>query len=297
MAAMSPDDLSLFLKLHQSFLVYVAQQTGMSPGLKTRDDFLRLGRDAKVKVGAASFRRRELLDGFVISNPFGFSSEEIEIIRSWAHHVKATFLIAKVTREGAVFLEEKGGRAAKAYLVLPLVSPFEDVLPFRPPVRADALLLPFKGRIVYDGWLLTYPIYFGGGMSRSIRAACDDAIVNHGLVKSLPFAPEDRKEYTDEERLLYYLKTKERREEHDEEVEEILRKNTALLPIYHGRLGKVNSKHQSDMLREVGVEHGWFAIAGDVIVASGKTRDEVLRAVDAVLPEKKRKAAYIFELG
>jgi pectin methylesterase-like acyl-CoA thioesterase len=33
------------------------------------------------------------------------------------------------------------------------------------------------------------------------------------------------------------------------------------------------------------------------IVASGKTRDEVQRAVDAVLPENKRKAVYIFELG
>jgi hypothetical protein len=232
--------------------------------LRTQDDFLALGRDEKAKLGEASFRRRELLDGFVVSNPFGFSSDEIEIIRSWEHHVKATFLIVRVTREGAVFLEEKGGREAKAYLVLPLISPFEEVLPFRPPTRADALLLPFKGRIVHAGWIRTYQIYFGGGMSRSIRAACDDAIVKYGLIKSLPFTPEDGKEYTDEERLLYYLKTKERGEEHYEEVERILRKNPALLPVYHGQLGRANSRRQSDLLREVGVEHGWFAIAGDV---------------------------------
>lgn len=293
---LSPKDLSLFLRLHQSFLVYVAQQTGIAPGLRARGDFLALEKDEKAKLWDASFQRRELLDGFVRSNPFGFSGVEVEIVRAWEYHVKAIFLIVKVTREGAIFLEEKGGRDAKAYLVLPLVSPFEEVLPFPPPVRAEAVLLPFRGRIVYDGWIRTDQILFGGGMSRDIRAACDDAILKYGLVSSLPFTPEDKKGYTDEEKLLYCLKTKERREEHYEEIERILRKNPLLLPIYHEQMGRVNSRRQSELLRDVGAEHGWFAIAGDVIVASGKTREEVQRAVGAVLPEDKRRAAYIFEL-
>jgi len=76
----------------------------------------------------------------------------------------------------------------------------------------------------------------------------------------------------------------------------MLRRNRALIPVYHREMGRVNSRRQSDLLRDVGVERGWFAIAGDVIVASGRTRDDVERAVDAILPEDKRRAAYIFEL-
>ena len=45
----------------------------------------------------------------------------------------------------------------------------------------------------------------------------------------------------------------------------------------------------------MGIEHGWFAIAGDVIIANGRTRDEVQGAVDAKMAEKKRRAIYIFE--
>lgn len=295
MGTQGPDDLSLFLKLHQLFLVHVAQQTGIAPGLRTQDDFLALGRKEKAKLWDASFKRGELLDGFVRSNPFGFTSEEIEVVRSWEHRIKGTFLIVKVTKEGAIFLEEKG-KDARAYLVLPLVSSFEEVLPFRPPVRAEAVLLPFKGRIVYDGWLRSDQIYFGGGISRSIRAACDDAIIRYGLIKSLPSIPEEKREHTDEEKLLYYLKTRERREEHYEEIERVLRRNPALVPVYHREMGRANSRRQSDLLREAGVERGWFAITGDVIIASGRTRDEVQRAVDAILPEDKRKAAHVFEL-
>jgi hypothetical protein len=293
--ALAPDDLSLFLKLHQSFLVYVAQQTGIAPSLRTRDDYLALSKDTKFKIADVSLSKENLLREFVESNPFNFTIGEIEIVRSWKHHVKGNFFIVKLTREGAIFLEEKE-KGAKAYLVLPLVSPFEEVLPLRPPLRAEAVLLPFKGRIVYDGWLRTDQIYFGGGMSRSIRAACDDAIISYGLVRSYPFSPKGKKEYTDEEKLVYYLKTRERREEHCEQIDEILHRNPGLFPIYHREMGRVNSGHLTELLRNVGVVKGWFAAAGDVIVASGTAKDEVQKGVEAILPKEKRGAVHVFEL-
>src|SRR5450759_3108612 len=129
-------------------------------------------------------------------------------------------------------------------------------------------------------------------MSRSIRAACDDAIVKYGLVKSLPYTPAESVGYTDEQKLLFSMKTKERREEHYEEIERILGENPGLLPVYHREMGRANSRRQLDLLREVGVESGWFAIASDVVVASGRTKDEVQKAVDAILPQDKRDAAY-----
>jgi len=61
-------------------------------------------------------------------------------------------------------------------------------------------------------------------------------------------------------------------------------------------MGRANSRHQVELLRDVGIEKGWFAISGEVIIASGRTRDEVERAVNAILPESKKGAAYVFEL-
>ena len=160
----------------------------------------------------------------------------------------------------------------------------------------DAALLPFKGRVVHDGLLGTYPIYFGGGMSRSIRAACDNAIVRHGLVRSLPYMAAEGTGFIDKEKLLFYMKTAEKREEHYEEIAQIIRKNRGLLPVYHREMGRANARRHHDMLRDVGVQRGWFAIADDVIVASGVTKDDVEKAVNAILPQEKRRAVYMFEL-
>jgi hypothetical protein len=291
-----PEELSLFMKLHSHLMAYTAQQTGVDTEVRTADDFIELSAEGKMKIRDRFLNDMSLLDRYVQSNPFGFSPEEMEIVSSWKHCVSATFFLIRITRDGAVFLEEKG-RDAKAYLVNALAIPFEEILPFRPPVRLDAVLLPFRGKVVYDGLTRIYQIYMGGGMSRSLRYECDNAILKHGLVKSLPFTPEEKKEHTDEEKLLYYLKTKERREEHYGEIEDLLSGNPLLLPLYHREIGRANSRRQGDLLREVGIERGWFAIAGAVIIASGRTREEVQKAVDAVLPEDKRRAAFIFELG
>lgn len=77
---------------------------------------------------------------------------------------------------------------------------------------------------------------------------------------------------------------------------QILRKNPGLLPVYHREMGRANARRRHDMLREVGVQRGWFAIADNVIVASGVTKDDVEKAVGAILPQEKRRAVHPFEL-
>ncbi len=65
-----------------------------------------------------------------------------------------------------MFLEEGVEGEPKAYLVHYLASPFEELLPIPPPVLVEAVLVPFKGRIVYDGFIVPYTVYFVGRMRR-----------------------------------------------------------------------------------------------------------------------------------
>ncbi len=101
---------------------------------------------------------------------------------------------------------------------------------------------------------------------------------------------------TDEEALLYYMKTKDRMEEHYDEILELIHGNPGLLPLFYRELGRANSRRQRKLLREVGVTGGWFAIAGETIVASGRTLEEAQRAARAVLSEKNRDAVYFFKV-
>ena len=60
--------------------------------------------------------------------------------------------------------------------MLALIEPLQVVLGSRPlPAYVKTVLLPFKGKIIYDGLLEGYNIFFGGGistdMSNTYRAA------------------------------------------------------------------------------------------------------------------------------
>ena len=208
---LSLEDNNLYIKLNQNLLVFVAQKLGSKFDVKNRDDFLRLSLEEKVSIRNELMKRINLIDEFVDSNPFNFTPSELEIIRSWKNHVNGTFFVVNYTENGAIFLEE-ADEDPKAYLVLALRDPLWEITPVPLPARLGAVLLrPFKGRIVYDGMINADRVFFGSGIARSIRAACNRAIMEHGLVKSLPY--EDSVVYSEEEKLSFHLSTRERREE------------------------------------------------------------------------------------
>ena len=290
---LSSEDYQLYLKLHQSLLTFVCQKLDPDYNLKTRADFLKLTLEDKFRIRNDLMKNIYIIDEFVKSNPCNFTVSELDIIKSWKNHVSGTFFVVKYTPDGAIFLEE-AGKNPKAYQVLALGTPFSEVISIPPPVRVDAVLLPFKGRIIYDGLIKKDNIFFGSGIARSVRAFCGRAVMEHGLVKSLPFTRPTV--YTDEEKLSFYLSTKESREENWEEIEEMLEKNKNLLPTYLREMGRANSRLLKKRLRNVGVKKGWFAAAGETIVASSKTRKDLERLIESIIPINGKNSVHIFEL-
>jgi hypothetical protein len=66
------------------------------------------------------------------------------------------FTIFRYLNGHTIFL----GGGSTVYAVLSLYEPFQDMFQERPtPINVDAVLLPFKGHIIYDGMLKMYPIF------------------------------------------------------------------------------------------------------------------------------------------
>jgi hypothetical protein len=53
------------------------------------------------------------------------------------------------------------------------------------PVAVQAVLLPFDGKIIYDGLLNTYSVTFGSGIRRSLDIASRNAQEREGIITSL----------------------------------------------------------------------------------------------------------------
>ena len=156
------------------------------------------------------------------------------------------------------------------------------------------MLLPFKGRIVYDGFMRYSNIYFDRGFRRSLNEDYQEAKHMYGVITSLP-AP-DGKERSPEDMLRFYMRSEGSRVRYEEEIEGLVAKDSGLLRVYHHELGKIDARRYGKRLRGLGLTRGWFAVLEGIIVAGGVSREEVERVLADIVPSEKRELAYIFQL-
>ena len=181
---LSPDDVSLFFRLMWALQAHVNRQLGLLPQVKTAEAYGRVPSEEKLTVREQLYQRMDLLDKFVAENPANLTPEELQVVRSWKHYIAGKFYILRFLKRYTIFISAEKGE--NVYGVLGLIDPLEDVLyPFPPPVLAEAVLLPFKGRIIYDGLLRPYSISFGPGIRGDLNEAYQRAKQKNAIIESL----------------------------------------------------------------------------------------------------------------
>ncbi len=156
----------------------------------------------RVRVRNQLFDNSRLIDSFAGANPFGFSEEEVEIVRTWKHFVRDKFYVFRHLKKYTIFLNSSA--PPRTYGVLFLSESLKELFPFLP-VMVEGALLPFRGRVIYDGYLSAYAIHFGGGIRRGFKETYDLAKTTCGIITSLPFDQKEQ-ESRHENKLKYYLK-------------------------------------------------------------------------------------------
>jgi hypothetical protein len=98
-------------------------------------------------------------------NPDGLSPDELEIVRKWKRLVAGTFHIARYLKKYTILLGD-----GDVYGALDPNHSLKELLPGRPlPIAVEAVLLPFEGRVIYDGLLSSYHITLGHGIGSTFR--------------------------------------------------------------------------------------------------------------------------------
>ena len=290
---LSVDDAKLFYKLHPALVFYANQQMKEVENVSTLEKFMALPLENKVKIRNALYDKIDLIDLFVKENPFNLSEEELEIVQGWKNLTTGSFYLVRYLKKYAVFLEE--GDPPRAYGVLSLTDELEDIVGPHLPIYIKTVLLPFKGKIIYDGLMNPYRITFGGGYRRSLNNSYQESKARYGIITSLPFSKEGE-EPGDEEMLRFYLKNQHNREMYREEIDNLKEKNQSLLVLYHQEMGKVHARSLGKHLRKIGLRKAWFAILDGIIVAGGPTKKEVEKTLEKILPPDKMRFAYFYHL-
>jgi hypothetical protein len=164
----STEDADLFFHLMWPLQFYVKQRLQLLPHLNTLEAYRSAAAEEKLAARNALYENLNLLDDFVAENPAGFSAEELDIVKSWRRLVRGNFYIERFLRSGAIFIG--GENSSQVYSVLGLYDEIRDIFYASPlPIYVQAVLLPFKGRIIYDGLLSAYRVYFGSGIRGDLK--------------------------------------------------------------------------------------------------------------------------------
>jgi hypothetical protein len=132
-------------------------------------------------------------EAFIAENPTKLSPVDLALVASWKYRIAGSFFVIRYLKKYAVFLS--GEKLIRAYAVLGLVSPIEDIIGPYLPIYVKTVLLPFEGKIIYDSLLAPYNVSFGGGYRRDLDAQYRSIQEREGITTAL--TPDDPLDFND----------------------------------------------------------------------------------------------------
>ncbi len=287
---LSEAEIKLFYKLYHPLLLYTARKTGQAKNVSVAGEIKQIPFNKLSDIRVALYGAGDLFEVFIAENPLHFSPAELETVRSWKNFIKDKFYVVRYLKDYAVFLT--GDSPAKAYGVRCLYSSFAEVIGSDLPVLLETVLLPFQGKIIYDGLVAPYHIHFGSGIRQGINESYQKAKAEHGIITNFDVPVEEQ---TDVALLKFYLRTPARREKYTEAIHELIQRDHGLLVLYHQEMGKITATSYKKHLKESGVKNAWFGILDGLIIASGATKSHVEKIVQDIVPADKRDLVYVFQ--
>lgn len=179
---LSTEEANLFFQLMWALLFYINQKYPVIKELK-EPMFKNIPQTEIVSLHEKLFSHPELIDSFVAENPFNFTLKELDIIKSWKNFIKSTFLIMAYMRAYTVFLTVTGEQ--KVYGVLGLHGNIREIIPPFVPQYVETILMPYRGKIIYCGYIHSHNVRLGENLRRGIQDEYQKARRKFGIITSL----------------------------------------------------------------------------------------------------------------
>jgi hypothetical protein len=163
---LSLEDAKLFFELMWKLQYYINTENGFHKDIDSFHKYANLPTEKKLKARDALWEHREFIESYTQKNPDALPPGELEIIRRWKDAIKGSFFLMRHLKKGSIFISKDD----QVYAVHGIQYPLDELIPSHAlPQMVEAVLLPFKGRIVYDGLLSGYNIHFGSGIRSDLN--------------------------------------------------------------------------------------------------------------------------------
>ena len=182
-AQLSSEECRLFYETWYGLMGFVNDRKSVIKA-KIRPEYPNAVSDVMIhKVREVLWEKPELLDEYI--REAELPQEKIDILKLWrTKHKKGMFLILEYQPEYALAIAPDSRGEDRLYGIKGISSSMENALRRNLPVQIETVLLPFKGKIVYDSFMSSLPIGYGEGAKAAFREMYDKAI-KKGVITSL----------------------------------------------------------------------------------------------------------------
>ena len=135
------------------------------------------------KVREVLWEKPELIDEYI--NKAELSQEKIDILKLWRmKHKKGMFLVLEYQPEYAVVIAPNEQGEDRLYGIKGMSNSLANILRQDLPVMIETVLIPFKGKIIYDSYIGTFPIGYAKG-AKALFGEMHAKAAEHGIITSL----------------------------------------------------------------------------------------------------------------
>lgn len=170
-----------FLKTHLDLLFYVGHKKRVLPKDLSLKKFLSLDFQVKFKCRESLFEDENIVDEYIASDFDHLTTDQIKILAGFKKKIRSSFVIFKCLTNYAIFIDTKDNRF---YAVKALGDSFDTFFD-RFPVNISTTLIPFKGKIIYDGFIQSSGVYYGRNMTETMNEDYKKAKRNKEILTSL----------------------------------------------------------------------------------------------------------------
>jgi hypothetical protein len=178
-----PQETERFYRIWFPLLNYVNAERRLLPSFPAAPGEATVAPADAAVLRDALWEDDALRERFLADNPAELPPADLALVASWRHRLAGRFFIERYLKRHTIFLSES--TPVRAFGVLGLVAPVEEIVGPYLPIYVQAVLLPFEGRIVYDSLLAPYAIAFGPGIRGDLKEAYRDAQEREGVITTL----------------------------------------------------------------------------------------------------------------
>ncbi|HBC31409.1 MAG TPA: hypothetical protein DC024_09250 [Clostridiales bacterium] len=182
-AQLSSEECRLFYEIWYGLMGFVNEQKSVIKA-RIKPEYPNKVSDIMVhKVREVLWKKPELIDEYI--NKTELSQEKIDILKLWkTNHKKGMFLILEYKPEYAVVIAPNEQGEDRLYGIKGISNSLANTLRQKLPASIETVLLPFKGKIIYDSFLETFSIGYAEGAKALFREMYAKA-AEHGIITSL----------------------------------------------------------------------------------------------------------------